>query len=110
ARRSVMSKNQRFVLGLTVFAALQTACGGLEPDAESSGADEAITQVYEGKLTVAQAQSSCNCRLQVVSVGGTVFHFGLDLAQSPPVPYPFQATVAGARVSIAEVSATRLLN
>ena len=46
-------------------------------------------------------------QLEVVPVGGTVFHFGLDLSQSPPVPYPFQSTVAGARVSIAELPITR---
>ena len=39
-----------------------------------------------------------------------MFHFGLDLAQTPPVPYPFQSTVAGARVWIAELPVTRLLN
>jgi hypothetical protein len=39
-----------------------------------------------------------------------VFHFGLDLSQSPPVSFPFQSTVAGARISIAELPITRLLN
>jgi hypothetical protein len=46
----------------------------------------------------------------VVPIGGTVFHFGLDLSQSPPVSFPFQSTVAGARVSIAELPITKLLN
>jgi hypothetical protein len=76
---------------------------------DSTPSDDAIDQVYAGKLTVAQAQDSCHCRLEVVPIGGTVFHFGLDLSQSPPVPFPFQSTVAGARVSIAEAPITRLL-
>ena len=43
-------------------------------------------------------------------IGGTVFHFGLDLSQSPPASFPFQSTVAGALVWIAEVPVTRKLN
>jgi hypothetical protein len=39
-----------------------------------------------------------------------VFHFGLDLSQNPPVSFPFQSTVAGVHVSIAELPITRLLN
>jgi hypothetical protein len=39
--------------------------------------------------TVSQAQTSCHCQLEIVRIGGTVY-FGLDLSQSPPVPYPFQ--------------------
>jgi hypothetical protein len=95
------------MLAVTAVALFHAGCGESEPAAE---ADEAIQQVYEGNLTVAQAQNSCRCRLEVVPVGGTVFHFGLDLAQSPPVPYPFQSTVAGARISIAELPFTRFLN
>jgi hypothetical protein len=95
------------MFAVTAAAFMYAGCGEPDPAAE---ADEAIQQVYEGKLTVAQAQAGCRCKLEVVPVGGTVFHFGLDLAQSPPVPYPFQSTVAGARVSIAELPITRFLN
>ena len=101
-----MSKRLPFILVLIIVPLLHAACG--EPGADR--ADEAIQQVYAGKLTVAQAQSSCRCRLEAVRIGGTVFHFGLDLSQSPPVSFPFQSTVSGTRVSIAEAPITRLLN
>jgi len=75
----------------------------------SMAADEAIQQVYAGALTVSQAQTSCRCQLEIVRIGGTVFHFGLDLSQSPPAPYPFQSTVAGTQVWLAEAPITRKL-
>jgi hypothetical protein len=83
-------------------------CG--EPEAAPPASDEAIQQVYEGKLTLSQAQSFCRCQLQVVKLAGTVFHFGLDLSQSPPAFFPFQSTVPGTLVSIAELPITRQLN
>jgi hypothetical protein len=90
---------------------LAAACGGTENDAESpGGADDAIEKVYEGALTISQAETACRCALETVRLGGTVYHFGLDLSQTPPVPYPFQSTVAGARVWIAEAPITRKLN
>jgi hypothetical protein len=91
---------------LMIFAA---ACEGIGDDPDPMNSDEAIEQVYEGSLTVAQAQSACQCGLELVKLGGTVFHFGLDLSQSPPVPFPFQSTVAGTQVWIAEAPATRKL-
>ncbi|HXU01639.1 MAG TPA: hypothetical protein VN903_11640 [Polyangia bacterium] len=102
-----MSKHVAFMSAITAIAMFQAACADTEPGPE---ADEAIEQVYAGKLTISQAQDHCRCRLEVVPIGGTVFHFGLDLSQVPPVPFDFQSTVAGARVSIAEVPITRLLN
>jgi hypothetical protein len=102
-----MSKHP-LLFAFTILALSHVACDGPEPAGDV--ADDAIQQVYEGKLTVSQAEAGCRCRLEVVPIGGTVFHFGLDLSQTPPVPYPFQSTVAGARVSIAEVPITRLLN
>ncbi len=86
----------------------QLGCG--EPEADSPAADDAIQLVYQGKLTVSQAQSACRCQLQVVKIGGTVFHFGLDLSQSPPASFPFQSTVPGTLVSVAELPITRQLN
>jgi hypothetical protein len=103
-----MLKHLPVMCGLTLFCLFQTACG--EPEPLTDPADEAIQQVYAGKLSVAQAQFNCHCRLEVVPIGGTVFHFGLDLSQSPPVSFPFQSTVSGTRVSIAEAPITRLLN
>ena len=105
-----MYKNRSvaFAFTLCAFALLQTSCDDATP-AGGPDADQAIEQVYAGKLTVAQAQDSCRCRLELVPIGGTVFHFGLDLSQSPPVPFPFQSTVAGARVHVAVVPITRLL-
>jgi hypothetical protein len=94
--------------GLVTVSLFLGACGGPEPTDDV--ADGAIQQVYAGKLTVPEARASCRCRLQVVPIGGTVFHFGLDLSQTPPVPFPFQSTVADARVSIGELPITRLLN
>ena len=91
-----------------LLAASPLACG--EPDPTAPATDEAIQQVYEGKLTLSQASATCHCQLEVVRIGGTVFHFGLDLTQTPPVSFPFQSTVAGTRVWIAEVPATRRLN
>jgi hypothetical protein len=102
-----MSKQLSVMFALTAAALLHAGCGESDHDGD---ADEAIQQVYEGKLSVAQAQAGCRCKLEVVPVGGTVFHFGFDLSQSPPAPYPFQSTVAGARVSIAELPITRVLN
>ena len=102
-----MSKHLSFMFAVTAVALFQAGCAEPDPGAE---ADEAIEQVYAGKLTVAQAQTNCRCKLEIVPVGGTVFHFGLDLSQSPPAPYPFQSTVAGARVWIAELPITRRLN
>ena len=103
-----MSQRIPSVLWLAMLSILPAACGGAEPAADES--DAAIEQVYQGKLTVAQAQNACHCRLEVVPIRGTVFHFGLDLSQSPPVSFPFQSTVSGALVSVAELPATRLLN
>jgi len=103
------NKNRSVFIAITLstFALGLAACDDATP--AGGAADDTIEQVYAGKLTVAQAQDSCRCRLEVVPIGGTVFHFGLDLSQSPPVPFPFQSTVAGARVSIAEAPITRLL-
>ena len=104
-----MSKPLPLLFAITILALSHAACDGAAP-ADEAGADDAIAQVYSGQLTVAQAQTACRCRLEVVPVGGTVFHFGLDLAQAPPAPYPFQSTVAGARVWIGELPITRALN
>jgi hypothetical protein len=104
---------------LSIFSL--TACDGegdpasSPPASSASGAtsmatDDAITQVYTGSLTVAQAQSACRCKLELVRIGGTVFHFGLDLSQTPPASFPFQSTVAGTRVWIAEAPITRKLD
>jgi len=103
-----MSKHLSLAFALTIVALCQAGCADPEPTADAT--DEAVASVYEGKMTVPQAQDHCRCRLELVPIGGTVFHFGLDLSQSPPVSYPFQSTVAGARVSIAEAPITRLLN
>lgn len=86
----------------------QAGCGEPEPAASSS--DDVVQKVNEGSLTLAQGQSFCHCQLQAVRVGGTVFHFGLDLSQSPPAFFPFQSTVPGTLVSIAELPITRQLN
>lgn len=103
-----MSKALSLTFAITVASLFHAGCG--EPEPSADGADEAIQSVYEGKLSVPEAQAHCRCRLELVPIGGTVFHFGLDLSQSPPVSFPFQSTVAGARVSIAELPITRLLN
>jgi hypothetical protein len=103
-----LSLSLPITLGLSLVSLLHAGCG--EPEPSTGSADQAIQLVYEGKMSVPQAQTSCGCRLEVVPIGGTVFHFGLDLSVSPPVSYPFQSTVAGARVSVAEVPITRLLN
>jgi hypothetical protein len=95
------------LVSLTV-SLCQGGCG--ESDPPASTGDEAIRQIYEGKLSVARATARSRIELQVVPVGGTVFHFGLDLSQSPPAPYPFQSTVPGVHVWIAEVPITRALN
>ncbi len=104
-----MSKHLPLV-GLALISVIHAACEGAEPEPPATADDGVIQQVYEGKLTMDQAQAASRIRLEVVPVGGTVFHFGLDLSQSPPVPFDFQSTVAGARVWIAEVPATRFLN
>lgn len=103
-----MSRNRSFMLAIAVVSLFHGACGESEPPTGTP--DEAIQQVYAGKLTLAQAQAGSRVRLEVVPVSGTVFHFGLDLSQSPPVPYPFQSTVAGVRVWIAELPITRALS
>jgi len=107
-----MLKQLPFMFCLTILPLFHTACGEPGPTSEPAAiaADEAIQQAYTGRLSLAQAQSSCRCQLQAVPVRGTVFHFGLDLSQSPPVSFPFQSTVAGTRVSIAEIPITRLLD
>jgi hypothetical protein len=102
-----MSKHLSLTFGLALVSLLHAGCG--EPASSTDASDETIQLVYAGKLTVPQAQTSCRCRLELVPIGGTVFHFGLDLSQSPPVSYPFQSTVAGAGISIAEAPITRLL-
>ena len=103
-----MSKHLSLAFALTTFALLQAGCA--DPAPTTNATDEAVEAVYEGKMTVPQAQDHCRCRLELVPIGGTVFHFGLDLSQSPPVSFPFQSTVAGAHISIAEAPITRLLN
>jgi len=101
-------RKMSFMFGLSLLALFHSGCA--EPESTPAGVDEAIASVYTGKLTVPQAEASCHCRLELVPIGGTVFHFGLDLSQTPPVSFPFQSTVAGARVSIAELPLTKLLN
>jgi len=96
------------MLAIAAVSLFHVACSDAEPAGDNDV--DTIQKVYEGKLTMAQAQSGSRIRLEVVPVGGTVFHFGFDLSQSPPAPFPFQSTVAGARVWIAEFPATRLLN
>jgi hypothetical protein len=103
-----MNKHLSLALALTAFSLFHLGCADTEPPPGSP--DEAIGLVYQGKMTMPQAESSCACRLELVPIGGTVFHFGLDLSQSPPVSFPFQSTVAGARVSIAELPITKLFN
>src|SRR5450755_4699851 len=103
-----MSKQLSLMVGLGVLSLFHAGCA--EPESTPQGADDPIASVYSGKLTVPQAEASCRCRLELVPIGGTVFHFGLDLSQSPPVSFPFQSTVAGAHISIAEAPITRLLN
>lgn len=100
-----MQKQSLLVLSVALPLVFQAACA----EAESTP-EEVVEKVYEGKLTVAQAQSNCGCQLETVKLAGTVFHFGLDLSQNPPTPYPFQSTVPGVRVWIAEAPITRLLN
>ena len=77
-----MSKHASFVFGIAIVSLFHAGCGEQEPSTGTS--DDAIQAVYEGKLTLPQAQASCGCRLELVPIGGTVFHFGLDLSQSPP--------------------------
>jgi hypothetical protein len=86
------------------------ACDQPEDEPRGESMESVIEKVYEGALTMPQAQTACRCALETVRLGGTVFHFGLDLSQSPPVPYPFQSTVAGTQVWIAEAPITRKLN
>jgi len=103
-----MSKQLSLTSALAAVFLMHAGCG--EPESSPSAPDDAIQAVYEGRLTVPQAQTTCGCRLELVPVGGTVFHFGLDLSQSPPVSFPFQSTVAGVHVFVAELPITRLLN
>jgi hypothetical protein len=115
------TRRPRFALfaSLALFALGAAACGG-DPEAtmmptstasaQPAATSDAIEGVYQGNLTISQAQSACRCKLELVRIGGTVFHFGLDLSQSPPVSFPFQSTVADARVWIAEAPITRKLN
>lgn len=103
-----MFKIQSFVFGIAIVAILQAGCDAPEPSTGS--ADDAIQAVYEGKLTLSQAQASCGGHLELVPMGGTVFHFGFDLSQTPPASYPFQSTVANVHVSIAEAPITRLFD
>jgi hypothetical protein len=107
-----MSKHLPFVFGVAALALIQGACADEADQAAGREAieAEAIEQVYTGQLTVPQAQDSCRCKLEVVRLAGTVFHFGLDLSQTPPVSFPFQSTVSDTRVWIAEAPITRRLN
>ncbi len=105
----------RFVRAVILIAASLSplGCGeaGPGPATPEQGAPEqAVALVYQGRASVPEAEKTCGCRLEIVPIAGTVFHFGLDLSQSPPVSYPFQSTVAGVRVSIAELPITKLLN
>jgi hypothetical protein len=103
-----MIKRVSILSSLAAVALLHTGCG--EPPGSAASPDQTISLVYEGKLTLPQAEASCSCRLERVPIGGTVFHFGLDLSQTPPVVFPFQSTVPGVLVSIAEAPITKLLN
>lgn len=95
------------VLCVTSLCVLPAACG---EESTQVSATAAMEQANEGKLTLSEAQLACRCQLELVRVGGTVFHFGLDLTRTPPVSYPFQSTVAEAQIWIAELPATRRLN
>ena len=65
-----MSKQLSLTCGLAAVLLLHAGCG--EPESAPSAPDEAIQAVYEGRLTVPQAQVSCGCRLELVPIGGTV--------------------------------------
>ena len=101
-----MTKSLYVLLSVASLSLLDAGCTEPEP----SSTEQTIDLVYQGRLSMPDAEATCACRLEVVPVGGTVFHFGLDLSQTPPVEFPFQSTVAGARVSIAELPITKLLD
>jgi hypothetical protein len=104
-----MPKVLSAVLCIAFISLAGLGCG--ESEAPTSQApDDAIQQVYAGSLTLSQAHEACRCQLETVHIGGTVFHFGLDLTQTPPDFFPFQSTVSGVLVSIAELPITRKIN
>ena len=101
--------NHSFKIGVALLLVLPAACAETEP-APPEAIEETVAQLYQGSLTMSQAEASCRCRLEIVPVSGTVFHFGLDLSQTPPSAFPFQSTVPGALVWIAELPVTRKLS
>ena len=57
-----MSKHLPLV-GLALISVIHTACEGAEPEPPAAADDDVIQQVYEGKLTMAQAQEE----MQIIS-------------------------------------------
>jgi hypothetical protein len=108
SKENVMKTRHQLAVVLAAVSLQHAACS--EPEPSPRTPDEAMSLVYQGKATMQEAETSCACRFEVVPIGGTVFHFGLDLSQAPPVPFAFQSTVSGVRVSIAELPFTKLLN
>jgi len=103
-----MTNHSSFKIGVALLVVLPAACGETEPAAPEA-IDATAVQLYQGSLTMSQAEASRRGRLEIVPVSGTVFHFGLDLSQAPPTTFPFQSTVPGALVWIAELPFTRQL-
>lgn len=103
-----MTKPLCVLLSAASLSLFGAACS--EPESAPSSPEQTIALVYQGKLTMPDAEASCACRLEWVPIAGTVFHFGLDLSQTPPVELPFQSTVPGVRVSIGELPITKLLD
>ncbi len=100
-----MTMRTSSLLAIVAATLLNGACG----DSNTINAGEGAGQEQRTNPLVTAVPGGCHGRPKIVHVGGTVFHFGLDLSQSPPVPFPFQSTVEGVRVSIAELPLTRLL-
>jgi len=92
------------LVAIAAASLLHGACAASNPAADDGAGPEP-----QSSPLVTAFQPGCRGRLKVVHVAGTVFHFGLDLSRSPPVSFPFQSTVEGVRVSIAELPATKLL-
>jgi len=76
---------------------------------DPSSPGETVLDLTTGSTTTLAAARACLPRLALVHLRGEVRHFGYDLSGAVPKPLDYRATVAGARVWIAEIPASRAL-
>ncbi len=65
---------------------------------------------YQDKTQCKKVKCPSCCKIEVVKLQGKINHFGMDITQNPPTYIPYEQTVPGVKVWIAEYPFTKDLN